>query len=110
MIEIYGRDAWKVESAFWGGEMGDWIAKRRRIEADCGVSTWARCLTKNTADLGAAVCCSKAFDAVGGLAPDCLIGVFAALVELDRDAVGDRGQAAKRKASRRFAGFFGGQI
>ena len=49
VIEIYGRDAWKVKSAFLGGEMGDWMAKRRRIEADYGVTTWA---AYATADLG----------------------------------------------------------
>ena len=49
VIEAYGRDAWKVKSAFLGGEMGDWMAKRRRIEADYGVSTWA---AYATADLG----------------------------------------------------------
>ena len=49
VIETYGRDAWKVKSAFLGGEMGDWMAKRRRIKADYGVSTWA---AYATADLG----------------------------------------------------------
>jgi len=49
VIERYGRDAWNVKSAFLGGEMGDWMAKRRRIEADYGVSTWA---AYATADLG----------------------------------------------------------
>lgn len=49
VIESYGRDAWKVKTAFLGGEMGDWMAKRRRIEADYGVSTWA---AYATADLG----------------------------------------------------------
>ena len=49
VIEIYGRDAWKVKTAFLGGEMGDWMAKRRRIEADYGVKTWA---AYATADLG----------------------------------------------------------
>ena len=49
VIEAYGRDAWKVKSAFLGGEMGDWMAKRRRIKADYGVSTWA---AYATADLG----------------------------------------------------------
>lgn len=49
MIETYGRDAWKVKTAFLGGEMGDWMAKRRRIEEDYGVSTWA---AYATADLG----------------------------------------------------------
>ncbi|OUS05448.1 AMP-binding protein [Rhodobacterales bacterium 52_120_T64] len=49
VIETYGRDAWKVKSAFLGGEMGDWMAKRRRIEADYGVTTWA---AYATADLG----------------------------------------------------------
>jgi len=48
-IKTYGRDAWKVKTAFLGGEMGDWMAKRRRIEADYGVSTWA---AYATADLG----------------------------------------------------------
>ena len=49
VIETYGRDAWRVKTAFLGGEMGDWMAKRRRIEADYGVSTWA---AYATADLG----------------------------------------------------------
>lgn len=49
VIETYGRGAWKVKTAFLGGEMGDWMAKRRRIEADYGVSTWA---AYATADLG----------------------------------------------------------
>lgn len=49
VIETYGRDAWKVKTAFLGGEMGDWMAKRRRIEADYGVTTWA---AYATADLG----------------------------------------------------------
>ena len=49
VIENYGREAWKVKTAFLGGEMGDWMAKRRRIEADYGVSTWA---AYATADLG----------------------------------------------------------
>ncbi|RTL75838.1 MAG: phenylacetate--CoA ligase family protein [Bradyrhizobiaceae bacterium] len=49
VIKTYGRDAWKVKTAFLGGEMGDWMAKRRRIEADYGVSTWA---AYATADLG----------------------------------------------------------
>ncbi|MGE3367072.1 MAG: phenylacetate--CoA ligase family protein [Rhizobiaceae bacterium] len=49
VTENYGREAWKVKTAFLGGEMGDWMAKRRRIEADYGVSTWA---AYATADLG----------------------------------------------------------
>lgn len=49
VIETYGRDAWKVKTAFLGGEMGDWMAKRRRIEAEYGVSTWT---AYATADLG----------------------------------------------------------
>lgn len=49
VIETYGRRAWNVKTAFLGGEMGDWMAKRRRIEADYGVSTWA---AYATADLG----------------------------------------------------------
>ena len=49
VIETYGRDAWTVKSAFLGGEMGDWMGKRRRIEADYGVKTWA---AYATADLG----------------------------------------------------------
>ena len=49
VVETYGRDAWKVKTAFLGGEMGDWMAKRRRIEAEYGVSTWA---AYATADLG----------------------------------------------------------
>lgn len=49
VIETYGRDAWKVKTAFLGGEMGDWMAKRRRIEADYDVTTWA---AYATADLG----------------------------------------------------------
>ena len=49
VINTYGRDAWKVKTALLGGEMGDWMAKRRKIEADYGVSTWA---AYATADLG----------------------------------------------------------
>ncbi len=49
VIKNYGREAWKVKTAFLGGEMGDWMAKRRRIEADYNVSTWA---AYATADLG----------------------------------------------------------
>lgn len=49
VIEAHGRNAWKVKSAFLGGELGDWMAKRRRIEADYGVKTWA---AYATADLG----------------------------------------------------------
>ena len=49
VIETYGREAWTVKSAFLGGEMGDWMAKRRRIESDYGVKTWA---AYATADLG----------------------------------------------------------
>jgi phenylacetate-CoA ligase len=49
VIETYGREAWKVKTAFLGGEMGDWMAKRRRIEANYDVSTWA---AYATADLG----------------------------------------------------------
>jgi len=49
VIENYGRDAWKVKTAFLGGEMGDWMAKRHRIEAEYGVKTWA---AYATADLG----------------------------------------------------------
>jgi len=49
VIETYGRGAWRVRHAFLGGEMGDWMSKRRRIEADYGVKTWA-CYA--TADLG----------------------------------------------------------
>lgn len=49
VIETYGRDAWKVKTAFLGGEMGDWMSKRRRIEAEYDVSTWA---AYATADLG----------------------------------------------------------
>jgi len=49
VIETYGRDAWKVKTAFLGGEMGDWMAKRRLIEKTYGVSTWA---AYATADLG----------------------------------------------------------
>jgi len=53
VIETYGRDAWKVKTAFLGGEMGDWMATRHRIEADYGVSTWA---AYATADLGLVAC------------------------------------------------------
>lgn len=49
VIAAYGRDAWTVKNAFLGGEMGDWMAKRRRIEAQYGVATWA---AYATADLG----------------------------------------------------------
>lgn len=49
VIKTYGRDAWQVKTAFLGGEMGDWMARRRRIEADYGLRTWA---AYATADLG----------------------------------------------------------
>jgi phenylacetate-CoA ligase len=49
VLEQHGRDAWRVRSAFLGGEMGDWMAKRRRIEVAYGVKTWA---AYATADLG----------------------------------------------------------
>lgn len=49
VIETHGRNAWQVRHAFLGGEMGDWMAKRRQIEAKYGVKTWA---TYATADLG----------------------------------------------------------
>ncbi|MEX0408841.1 hypothetical protein ABGN05_24680 [Aquibium sp. LZ166] len=49
VIETYGRGAWKVRTALLGGEMGDWMSKRRRIEAEYGVATWA---AYATADLG----------------------------------------------------------
>jgi len=49
VVETFGRDAWTVKSAFPGGEMGDWKAKRRRIETDYGRKTWA---AYATADLG----------------------------------------------------------
>jgi len=49
VIEKFGKDAWKVKTAFLGGEMGDWMAKRRRIEEKYNVSTWA---AYATADLG----------------------------------------------------------
>ena len=34
-------DAWKVRSALLGGEMGDWMAKRRAIEERYGLTTFA---------------------------------------------------------------------
>ena len=49
VIKKYGRDAWKVKTAFLGGEMGNWKAKRRMIEDTYGVSTWS---AYATADLG----------------------------------------------------------
>ncbi len=53
VIDTYGRDAWKVKTAILGGEMGDWMAKRRRIESTYDVSTWA---AYATADLGMIAC------------------------------------------------------
>lgn len=53
VIERHGRAAWKVRSAFLGGEMGDWMARRRNIEAQYGVKTWA---AYATADLGLVAC------------------------------------------------------
>ena len=53
VIKTYGRDAWQVKTAFLGGEMGDWMARRRRIEAEYGVTTWA---AYATADLGLVAC------------------------------------------------------
>lgn len=53
VIERHGRAAWKVRDAFLGGEMGDWMAKRRRIEELYGVRTWA---AYATADLGLVAC------------------------------------------------------
>ncbi|WP_239494601.1 phenylacetate--CoA ligase family protein [Roseovarius amoyensis] len=53
VVETYGRDAWKVKTAFLGGEMGDWMAKRRMIEDTYGVSTWS---AYATADLGLVAC------------------------------------------------------
>jgi len=32
VIEKFGNEAWKVKTAFLGGEMGNWMAKRHRIE------------------------------------------------------------------------------
>ncbi|MBL4873534.1 MAG: phenylacetate--CoA ligase family protein [Rhodobacteraceae bacterium] len=49
VINNYGHEAWKVKTAFLGGEMGDWAAKRRKIEKTYGVSTWS---AYATADLG----------------------------------------------------------
>ncbi|MGW9331712.1 phenylacetate--CoA ligase family protein [Bosea sp. NPDC055594] len=49
VIARYGREAWRVRTAFLGGEMGDWAARRRHIEAAYGVTTWA---AYATADLG----------------------------------------------------------
>lgn len=49
VIGTFGRDSWKVKTAFLGGEPGDWMAKRRRIEKEYGVTTWA---AYATADLG----------------------------------------------------------
>lgn len=40
---------WKVKSAFLGGEFGDWIGKRRRLEAKYGIRTFS---AYATADLG----------------------------------------------------------
>ena len=49
VIDKFGKDAWNVKTAFLGGEMGDWMAKRRLIEEKYNVSTWA---AYATADLG----------------------------------------------------------
>lgn len=53
VIDTYGRDAWKVKTAILGGEMGDWMAKRRLVERTYDVSTWA---AYATADLGMIAC------------------------------------------------------
>lgn len=41
--------AWKVRSAMLGGEMGDWLGKRRRLEQRYGISTFS---AYATGDLG----------------------------------------------------------
>ena len=40
---------WKVKSAFLGGELGDWMGKRRRLEERYGISTFS---AYATADIG----------------------------------------------------------
>ncbi len=42
-------EAWKVKSAFLGGEFGDWMGKRRKLEARYGIRTFS---SYATADLG----------------------------------------------------------
>ncbi len=42
-------DAWQVRTALLGGELGDWIGKRRRLEARLGIRTLA---VYATADFG----------------------------------------------------------
>jgi len=34
-------DTWKVRTAMLGGEMGDWMGKRRRLELRCGIRTFS---------------------------------------------------------------------
>lgn len=71
VIERYGREAWKVRSAFLGGEMGDWMAKRRRIEERYGVRTWA---AYATADLGL-VACEDGNGEGYAVHPDCIVQI-----------------------------------
>lgn len=41
--------AWHLRHAFLGGEFGDWMGKRRRLEARYGINTWS---CYGTADFG----------------------------------------------------------
>ncbi len=34
-------EAWKIRTAMLGGEMGDWMGKRRRLEQRCGIRTFS---------------------------------------------------------------------
>jgi len=52
-FDTWGPEAWSVKRSFLGGEMGDWAAKRRTIEKDYRVSTWA---AYATADVGLVAC------------------------------------------------------
>lgn len=49
VVTTYGEEAWTVRTAFLGGEMGNWMAKRRRLEERYRLATWA---AYATADLG----------------------------------------------------------
>ncbi|WP_257503446.1 phenylacetate--CoA ligase family protein [Alcaligenes aquatilis] len=43
-LERLGHDlpsSWKVQSAMLGGEMGDWMGKRRRLESKYGITTFS---------------------------------------------------------------------
>lgn len=71
VIERHGPEAWKVRAAFLGGEMGDWMAKRRRLEERYDVRTWA---AYATADLGL-VACEDGEGEGYAVHPDCIVQI-----------------------------------